>query len=815
MSERHRMHGGKAFALLLLLAAFSAAVFLISLVSVIVGNEGLVAWALGLSLAFNGAIIALAFVMVADLKGEQEALPERSVGQEPDALALAPAAPEPDAAGQPPADERQEGAFSLEGFSEGLASSDDPIAFLKVFVGDIRTRQARAAQGVPDEGRGTAPCGIELYAARQLEEAGLFANDVELPRLGVIRPRRSGLFFVRIEAPRYPYAAKLRVIELEAALNRILFACAILSERGDASEEACFCANQSLEASVAAQAVVDILPEEEGQGLPEGEFALREALSTGIETFKLPYRLVASFRSNVAAGNLAVEIELVPAEAFPKSCFSADVGRIIPTTAEMRRRRAGDYALRVALLVTKQAFSCAPRLERVSVATVLDTSASHGCYLSAEVERDAFCEVDLAEASDPVGIWRGLGASLEVDDDGALSPVEQTFDLEDERFCPTLRYEPIELSSRTLEGASARAFGCERVSGLAIEEKARRRQIAADIGRHLGESTEANVRLILDLAGDSVDPSVQSAARRTVSKLIDGTLADQSPLAVEDEFVEGDELTRAVERAQAELRDKGRGPAVAARTLSDALAPLEFAGTYEDDGRTSYRHFSSYVERTLYNRMFAEPDKALELVPDAYFDATLLLATVSLDLRRLDDAMRYATRAHELDPLDDRSQLRIVRCYEYKEDYPSAIDQLIELLAIAHDAEGAGVAYYRMAFMQWKSGSVLAAQACYRKCLQFASSCYGLAAIELQTLLATTGTASALDDEGVDEALVMHGIPLAPTEQIGTALVECTRAALDSEVFPVARNFAATLGALTGDDVVFDIVRSIEHEPDR
>ncbi|MFZ2756906.1 MAG: hypothetical protein WAY93_08575, partial [Atopobiaceae bacterium] len=103
MSERHRMHGGKASALLLLLAAFSAAVFLISLVSVIVGNEGLVAWALGLSLAFNGAIIALAFVMVADLKGEQEALPERSVGQEPDALALAPAAPEPDAAGQPPA----------------------------------------------------------------------------------------------------------------------------------------------------------------------------------------------------------------------------------------------------------------------------------------------------------------------------------------------------------------------------------------------------------------------------------------------------------------------------------------------------------------------------------------------------------------------------------------------------------------------------------------------------------------------------------------------------------------------------------------
>ena len=810
MATQHRVHEGKAFTLLLLLAAFSAVVFVISLVSVIVGKEGLVAWALGLSLAFNGAIIALAFVMVFDLKSERDtpsdgdATPETS-------------APGPAEREVPASEDAAMGdasSLDLEALSEGLLETDDPIAFLKLFVGGIRTRQAQeSAEEAGTAPSGPVPCGEELYAARQLEEAGLFGNDIDLPRIGIVRPRRSGLFFVRIEDARCPYAAKLRIIELEAALNRILFAHAILSEQDDAGEEACFCATQSLEASVAAQAVVDIPAE--GDAARSGEFALREALSTGVETFKLPYRLTTSFRSNIAAGNLAIEMDLIPAEAFPKSCFSAGIGRIVPTTSEMRRRRASDYALRVALLVVKQAFSCSPRLQRVCAAVVLDTPASHACYLSAEVERDAFCEVDLAEVADPAHVWQGLGATVETDEGGALSPVDQTFDLEDERFCPTLRYEPVALSARTLGEPSARAFGCAQVSGLAIEEKARRQQVAADIARRLGTSTETNVRLILDLAGNDADPSVRTAARRTVSKLIDGSFADQSPVGVEDEFVAGDELSRAVDEALAELHDKAKGPAAAVRTLTSALAPSEFAGTYEDDARTVYRHFSNYVERALYNRMLAEPGRRLELVPDAYFDATLLLANAYLDLRQTDDALRYAMRAHELDPFDDRSQLRIVRCYEYKEDYPSAIDQLIELLAVAHDPEGVGVAYYRMAFMQWKSGNLLAAQACYRKCLQFVSSCYGFATIELQTLMTTSGMANVLDGERIDDALVMHGIPLAPTEQIGEALVECTRAALDSEVFPVARNFATILGALTGDDVVFDIVRSIEHEPDR
>ena len=45
--------------------------------------------------------------------------------------------------------------------------------------------------------------------------------------------------------------------------------------------------------------------------------------------------------------------------------------------------------------------------------------------------------------------------------------------------------------------------------------------------------------------------------------------------------------------------------------------------------------------------------------------------------------------------------------------------------------------------------------------------------------------------------------------------MEAAQASCDAEVFPVARNFATLLGVLSGDDVMHDVVNSMELEPDR
>ena len=117
--------------------------------------------------------------------------------------------------------------LDLDSLSARITETDDPIAELKLFVGDIRTRMAGGTHG---HGRGKSslsltvdetpqhivhPSGIERFAARVLTEAGLFEDDVELPPLKAVMLNRPGLFYLRIGSKSIPYLARLRVIKLE------------------------------------------------------------------------------------------------------------------------------------------------------------------------------------------------------------------------------------------------------------------------------------------------------------------------------------------------------------------------------------------------------------------------------------------------------------------------------------------------------------------------------------------------------------------------------------------------------------------------
>ena len=64
-----------------------------------------------------------------------------------------------------------------------------------------------------------------------------------------------------------------------------------------------------------------------------------------------------TFRSNVADGNVAIEVQLTPGDVFPEECISREMGdHRIPATRQMRRMRASDYALRLAILLAASAF---------------------------------------------------------------------------------------------------------------------------------------------------------------------------------------------------------------------------------------------------------------------------------------------------------------------------------------------------------------------------------------------------------------------------------------------------------------------------
>ena len=447
----------------------------------------------------------------------------------------------------------------------------------------------------------------------------------------------------------------------------------------------------------------------------------------------------------------------------------------------------------------------------MSVAVVLDTPTRHACLLTGDVARRALRELDLARSFDAVDTCRQLGLTFKLRD-GALTEVEQGFSLDDERFCPSTRYATVDLSSRLLPRFEANLLGATRVSDLAINENAHRSEVARELFRELTPSTEKNVREILGLTSRDSDPSVVDAGRRTARALIDGSLSDDDAYGMEDEFVDGDELTRACQRAS-QLLERNRAHE-AVGVLTDALAPIDALDTYTDTDTVVWREFTSYVARTLYNRLLAKPGVTVRLVPDAYFGAQLLMATALMLDGKTEAALSFARRAQDLNPLDMSGTLRATRCLEILGRQDEAARELRHYLAYAFDPQGIGTCYYRLAFMEWHLGNLDVADACYQKAVVSRASCSGAAMLELQTMRAMTAT-KGVEPKQVEKVLEEADVPLAPTEKVVGVLVEAAQAATDAEVFPVARSFATLLGALSGDDVMHGVANSLEREPDR
>jgi len=138
---------------------------------------------------------------------------------------------------------------------------------------------------------------------------------------------------------------------------------------------------------------------------------------------------------------------------------------------------------------------------------------------------------------------------------------------------------------------------------------------------------------------------------------------------------------------------------------------------------------------------------------------------------------------------------------------------------VAHDPEGLGAGYFHLSHVLRELGKDEAAQACLMRSVLFASSASLPAMAELMgSLHESDGPGHAtiqISSDDVEHALEEAGIVVAPTKRIIDVFSECMQASVDAEVFPVARNFVATMGLFTNDDVVHDILRSLEDCPDK
>ena len=682
--------------------------------------------------------------------------------------------------------------FDVDAFGRELACAEDPFAHLASFV-----VQARADERA---------CALELRLAERLDEAGIFAEDVKMPEAHVVRPKTSGLFYVRVDEPELPYLAKLRIIGIEAALNGALLCQAILDEPTAATREDIIKAEQRIARSVAAQGST---PLADLEGEPElGEWHDRHAIAAGIECLRLPYRLQARFRVNAEKHVAAVECDLIPPRLMPQDAYVDGLG-VVETTAAMRRRAATDYNLRVVVLMAAYVLTCAADIDRVYVAGVRDTASSHACYVSACIEREDIEGLDLA-ALEPVSLLRFLCASIE-ERDGELSPVAQGFSLDEALFCPKERFAKPELCDRRLRPSTAAALGCRRAKGLSIDARAGLREAARIAAARMGESTAQNVRMLLSLADELGDESVRGPAKKVASALIAGDVDESDPEAVSEAFLGADELFDAVGRAQ-KLFFKGDAEGCA-RVLADALAPIEAEGRYRDGGGVVWRAFDGYADRVVYNRLFSPGEGEVRLAPRAYFDALSLLSTTDLLLGRPEAACDLARQAARMAPLSTQAALNYSHCLEETGELQGAVEECSRLLECADDPQTIGFAYIHMAGLQYKSGHMQASQACNQLARKVLPDQLIDAAQQIAALLGAKPSESLSTDRALAIARA-HRIPIAPSKEVAEVLYEAAAAACDENLFRVARELVYLLVALTRDDIYHGVLRSLEDEPD-
>lgn len=740
-------------------------------------------------------------------------------------------------------------------FAEKLLDSPDPLAELKLIAAEINLREkffgapslkeapldSFVADPVehtveqtesPSEQKEDAgidehteeplrPSGAELFLAHRLYESGIFDEKIVLPHVHIVRPRASQMFYLRVEQGQLPYPALLVILRVEAALNALRFAYNYYDNPQDVSEEDIVVLQQRISASITAQAApIDTPIDFADKSEADGEWAVRHFISTAIESLQLPYRLNVSWRTNVADGNVAMEIQMTPADVFPHMWVVpglAEDTKRVKATRMMRRQMASAYVIRLALLLAAHAFRASSKIKHVWVAAVADDATRHRCYLSVDFDRWRFAKTDLNHTDDLEKIMQPFCPVMRLEE-GFLRPVTQHFSLSQGRFCPPRRFESVSLSARKLPGQLASALGTDHVSGLAINESEKRELIADDILRHLigpaqKNATQHNVRAILDLAGDDPDPSVRSAAERTANALVRGAIVAE-PQAVVEEFVAGDVLSRACAQARSALQKKN--PAAALSVLNAALEPLETAGAYSDSSQVAWRYFSNFVDRALFNRRHSTTGQSLMLIPDTYYQAHALAAAAELAEGHPKRAKVHAEELVRIAPVDTHAKLQLVRCYEALGDDESAVEWLSKLLDEAHDPQSIGTAYYRMAFFQWKRGNILAARACYQQAIHFVPAAMQTIAMELATLELQTGSKDVrepLEPQELQTILKTHHIPDAPNDDVAEVFLECAQASLDAEIFPVARNFLSTMAAFNSDDIIVGMMNSLESFP--
>ena len=365
-----------------------------------------------------------------------------------------------------------------------------------------------------------------------------------------------------------------------------------------------------------------------------------------------------------------------------------------------------------------------------------------------------------------------------------------------------------ESADAPLAAAQQRALGARSARDLRVTYDGVLRSTADElVGAVAGAaSVQEAIHRVMAAQDATGDPLVYQGCTRLMTALTQGSVALHDRTGLRAALVGDDPLAEAVARARGALP---ADPRKAADILAEALAEAESGARFADTAEAVHRFFDGYASRLAYNLAGPDDGREVELVPPSlvlcYLDAINLLDE---SFAQSEAAVAYGRRCIELAPTFSLAYRRCARAYMLVGDLESAADLLVRCLAFTTSSDEIAMAYYQLAYVEWKAGRAREGLACYCKSIMASPVYAPQASVELHELMREEGL-DLLPRDQVDDVLDAAGIPVAP---VGDRLVEleaALRAAVDANLFAVGRSLLAAYLQHRPDDALAGVLRSL------
>lgn len=700
-----------------------------------------------------------------------------------------------------------------------------------------------------------------------LEEAGftdrasrgwLYGADEEGP-LRLIRTRRYANTFYLGEVDEDAGIPERTIWAVESALNRFLLLSDALGARAALADEAtCAQWDEALRVGVASQVGDAARSSGEGAGSAAGEWDARVSVAEALERLRLPYRFRVAFDVDVAAPGVAAFLVTAPdASLMPRHRYDEAAARWVELAPVERDQMARAYAAQLGIALASAAFAASGSIDEVMVTTrplaaeedgSPDDGGAEARYSWDEVaalvlaaddealapdaatdlsggplfyqvvfDRARFARRGVA-SDDPVAFLGSFGAVLDPSQGdaaavGDLGPQPRDpFCLLEGRPARVVREDAPECADAPLADAWRQALGARSARDVRVVYDGGLRRAADELAEAVvGAATvQEAIHEVLAVQGATGDPLVYQGCTRLMTALTQGSVALGEREAVRACLIGENPLAEAVARARAAVP---ADPQRAADILGEAIAAAESSGRFTDTGEAVHRFFDSYAGRLAYNLRGLDEGREVELVPPAlllcYLDAINLLDE---SFSQSEAAMAYGQRCIELAPTFSLAYRRCARASMLVGDLEAAADLLVRCLAFSTASDEIAMAYYQLAYVEWKAGRAREGLACYCKSIMASPVYAPQASVELHELMREEGL-DLLPREQVDDVLDAAGIPVAPVDDRLVELWDALRAAVDANLFAVGRSLLATYLQHRPDDALASVLRSLSSRP--